>query len=124
MRKYHYRDINEDNPNEKPDLFDVDAVVQGVTNFILTPKGSRLFNANYGSLIEGFLFDLMDEDAGLQILNELAIGIEEFDPRVTVDVGTSSVTPYEEENKFEFDIYFEIEGFDDKLFLSQGSLTR
>ena len=124
MRSYSYRDINEDTPNEKPDLFDVDAVTQGVVNFIQTPKGSRLFNPNFGTNIESFLFELMDEGSGLAILNDIAIDLEEYDSRVTVNVSSSSVSPDPENNSFQFNIYFEILGFEGKLFQAQGSLKR
>ena len=125
MRKYYYRDINETTPQTEPDLFDVRSILQNVVNLITTRKGTRAFeNIEWGVDIEDELFDLMDSGAELRIFNAIVDALNQFEPRVSLDQGKSNVIADSANHEFKLDLYFEIEGFDDKLFNVSETLRR
>lgn len=124
MRDYYYRDINEETPKSSPDIFDVNSVVQNILNLITTRKGTRPFNLEWGVDIEDELFELMDDGAELRIFNAISDAIALFEPRAELNQGKSDVTADPENNTFIIDLWFEIDGFDDKLFNISESISR
>lgn len=120
-----YRDLNENNPTEIPDVTDAQAIVQNVVNLITTRKGTRPFNPEYGANIEDFLFDLMDETAELELFNEIVDAVNNYEPRVTLDLSQSDVTADPDNNTFEINLLFLIEGFEDEgLFEVTAPITQ
>lgn len=111
-----YKDINTYTPTQKPDLGDVEAILQSIRNLIFTRPTERLFNVEYGINAEDLLFDLMDNGTSLALLTEITDKIERYEPRVTVDNSATSVDTDFDTNSISINLVFSIDGFDGEIF--------
>ena len=66
-------------------LFDVQAIKRSVKNIILTNKYERPFNSDFGCNLRGFLFVNITEPLLVIIKDRVAMAIEKYEPRVTVE---------------------------------------
>ena len=66
-------------------LFDVQAIKRAVKNIILTNKYERPFNSDFGCNLRGFLFENITEPLLVIIKDRVAMAIEKYEPRVTVE---------------------------------------
>ena len=66
-------------------LFDVQAIKRAVKNIILTNKYERPFNSDFGCNLRGFLFENISEPLLVIIKDRVAMAIEKYEPRVTVE---------------------------------------
>jgi len=62
--------------------FDVNAVKQSLKNVLMTQKGEKPFNPNYGSGIYDLLFEPMDYLVSSVMQKEIETTIENYEPRV------------------------------------------
>ena len=89
---------------------------------MLTNKGERPFNPDYGSNIRSYLFEPLDYATAGQVSSSIQNTLTEFEPRITViSIDTS---PNYDQNGFEVELTYEIVGSDDppiavELFLSR-----
>jgi phage baseplate assembly protein W len=77
--------------NNFVEITDENSLVQNIYNILLTRKGERLFNPNFGTTIEERVFSIMNADDEVSILQECFTAIREYEPRVTVDYDESRV---------------------------------
>ena len=85
-----YKDLNLNftkNPATKDvaRLFDVQAIKRAVKNIILTNKYEKPFNSDFGCNLRGFLFENITEPLLVIIKDRVAMAIEKYEPRVTVE---------------------------------------
>ena len=85
-----YKDLNMSftkNPATKDvaRLFDVQAIKRAVKNIILTNKYERPFNPDFGCNLRGFLFENITEPLLVIIKDRVAMAIEKYEPRVSVE---------------------------------------
>ena len=85
-----YKDLNMSftkNPATKDvaRLFDVQAIKRSVKNIILTNKYERPFNPDFGCNLRGFLFENLTEPMVVIIKDRVAMAIEKYEPRVSVE---------------------------------------
>ena len=85
-----YKDLNVSftkNPATKDvaRLFDVQAIKRAVKNIILTNKYERPFNPDFGCNLRGFLFENITEPLLVIIKDRVAMAIEKYEPRVSVE---------------------------------------
>ena len=66
-------------------LFDVQAIKRAVKNIILTNKYERAFNSDFGCNLRGFLFENITEPLLVIIKDRVAMAIEKYEPRVSVE---------------------------------------
>ncbi len=66
-------------------LFDVQAIKRAVKNIILTNKFERPFNSDFGCNLRGFLFENITEPLLVIIKDRVAMAIEKYEPRVSVE---------------------------------------
>ena len=66
-------------------LFDVQSIKRSVKNIILTNKYERPFNSDFGCNLRGFLFENITEPLLVIIKDRVAMAIEKYEPRVTVE---------------------------------------
>ena len=101
---------------------DASAIKQSIVNLLLTNKGERPFNPDYGSDIRSYLFEPLDYATAGQVSSSIQNTLTEFEPRITViSIDTS---PNYDQNGFEVELTYEIVGSDDppiavELFLSR-----
>lgn len=80
------------------EVTDENSIVQNIYNILLTRKGERLFNPDFGTTIEERVFDIMNEDDETRLLQECFEAIREYEPRVSVDYEESRVDVDEDSN--------------------------
>ena len=85
-----YKDLNMSftkNPATKDvaRLFDIQAIKRSVKNIILTNKYERPFNPDFGCNLRGFLFENITEPLLVIIKDRVAMAIEKYEPRVSVE---------------------------------------
>ena len=117
-----YSDLNQYNPTDQPLLTEVEAIYQSLNNIFSTKLGERLFKPEFGSELENHLFDFVDDTTQLSIFSTLVGAIERWEPRVTLDYGSTEILPDPNNNKFDVTVVFSIDGFDDQNFEYRGSV--
>lgn len=83
------RDLSFSNFSE---VTDGNSLIQNLYNILLTRKGERMFNPDFGTTIEERIFELSEMDDEIGILQECISAISTYEPRVKVNAGLSSVT--------------------------------
>ena len=63
---------------------DASAIKQAIVNLLMTNKGERLMNPNYGSDIRRYLFEPLDYGTANQITGNIKSTIDTFEPRISV----------------------------------------
>ena len=90
---------------------DASAIKQAIVNLLLTNKGERPFNPEYGSDIREYLFEPLDYATSIALKTKIAGVIEKFEPRI--GILELSVYPNEDDNGFDIDLVYEIRGSDE-----------
>ena len=111
-----YRDINitfKKHPvtNDIVVSRDASAIKQAIVNLLLTNKGERLMNPDYGSDIRRYLFEPLDYGTANQIKGNIRDTIERFEPRISVL--RISCSPNYNDNGFDVEMTYRIQGTDD-----------
>ena len=60
------------------------AVKQAVLNILLTNKGERLYDAQYGSNVRAYLFEPLDFGTAGSIKDEIVRTLKTYEPRVSI----------------------------------------
>ena len=90
---------------------DASAIKQAIVNLLLTNKGERLMNPNYGSDIRRYLFEPLDYGTANQIKGNIRDTIERFEPRISVV--RLKASPNYDENGFDITMTYSVRGTDD-----------
>ena len=90
---------------------DASAVKQAIVNLLMTNKGERLMNPNYGSDIRRYLFEPLDYGTANQITGNIKSTIDTFEPRISVL--NLRALPNMDDNGFDVEMTYEIRGTDD-----------
>ena len=86
------------------------AIKQAVVNLLLTNKGERFFNPNYGSDIRSFLFEPLDFATAGQVRSSIKSTLNKFEPRIFVE--NLKVIPNFDDNGFDVEMTYTIRGID------------
>jgi len=89
---------------------DASAIKQAIVNLLLTNKGERVMQPNYGSDIRSFLFEPLDFGTAVQIKNSINYCLNTFEPRIAVN--GIEVLPSYEDNGFSVELTYSIRGSD------------
>ena len=87
---------------------DASAIKQAIVNLLLTNKGERLMNPEYGSGIRRYLFEPLDYGTSALIKQNIVTTIGRFEPRISVQEIVSR--PDFENNGFEITMTYSIVG--------------
>lgn len=71
-------------PFTKVQVIDKDAISQSMEAIIMTSKGERVFNPNFGSTLSSNIFKLMTEQRGEDILDYLISLLRQYEKRITI----------------------------------------
>ena len=63
---------------------DASAIKQAIVNLLLTNKGERLMNPEYGSDIRRYLFEPLDYGTSALVKQNIVTTIGRFEPRISV----------------------------------------
>ena len=87
---------------------DASAIKQAIVNLLLTNKGERLMNPEYGSDIRRYLFEPLDYGTSALVKQNIVTTIGRFEPRISVQEIVSR--PDFENNGFEITMTYSIVG--------------
>ena len=87
---------------------DESAIKQAIVNLLLTNKGERLMNPEYGSDIRRYLFEPLDYGTSALVKQNIVTTIGRFEPRISVQEIVSR--PDFENNGFEITMTYSIVG--------------
>ena len=90
---------------------DASAIKQAIVNLLLTNKGERVMQPDYGSDIRSFLFEPLDFGTAVQIKNSIKYCLNTFEPRIAVNM--IEVLPSYEDNGFSVELTYTIRGSDE-----------
>ena len=89
---------------------DASAIKQAIVNLLLTNKGERPFNYDYGSDIRSYLFEPLDYGTASQIKRNIISTIDRWEPRISVQDIVAK--PNFDDNGFDVEMTYEIRGTD------------
>jgi len=89
---------------------DASAIKQSIVNLLMTNKGERVYQPEYGSDLRRFLFEPMDFATAAAIQNNIISTIKKFEPRI--GVLSLEATPNFDDNGFDVEMTYEIRGTD------------
>ena len=101
---------------------DASAIKQAIVNLLLTNKGERPFNYNYGSDIRSYLFEPLDFGTAQQIQSNIEYSISNWEPRI--DILELNVIPNFDDNGFDVELTYVIIGSDNPPTSVEFFLTR
>ena len=87
------------------------AVKQAVVNILMTNKGERLFDPEYGSNVPTYLFDQLDYGTAANISDAIRECLSKYEPRIGII--SLGVEPDFDQNGFEVQLAFKVIGRDD-----------
>ena len=87
---------------------DASAIKQAIVNLLLTNKGERLFNPDYGSDIRRYLFEPLDYATAANVKRLILYSIQQFEPRIVVR--TLTCRPNFDDNGFDVEMTYIITG--------------
>ena len=82
------------------------AVKQAVLNILLTNKGERVYDSQYGSNVRTYLFEPLDFGTAGSIRDEIVRTLKRYEPRVTIQ--ECLVEPNFDSNGFEVRLDFKV----------------
>ena len=89
---------------------DASAIKQAIVNLLLTNKGERLMNPDYGSDIRSYLFEQLDYGTAQQIIGNIEFTIAKWEPRIQI-LDLDAVPNYND-NGFDVQMTYQIIGTD------------
>jgi phage baseplate assembly protein W len=84
--------------------YDNQAVIRSIRNILLTKKYEKAWNPNFGSNIDTLLFENVSFMAAGALEKEIAVTINNFEPRV--DLKNVVVRPYPDRNAYDVTLTF------------------
>ena len=89
---------------------DASAVKQAIVNLLLTNKGEKLFNPDYGSNIRKFLFEPLDYATAAQVKRNIESTVLTYEPRVIIE--DLRCIPNFNDNGFDVEMTYTLKGVD------------
>ena len=89
---------------------DASAIKQAIVNLLLTNKGEKLFNPNYGSDIRSYLFEPLDYGTATQIIGNIKHVITKWEPRI--EILNLKASPNYDDNGFDVEMVYQVIGSD------------
>lgn len=119
-----YTDLNSIDPTRKALLEDVESVYQGLINLFNTRPGERVFNPEFGFPLEDDLFELIDDLTALQIYQDVITVVQRWESRAIIDGSRTTITPDPDNNRYDLELIFELQGVTGRVFSFVGSFTK
>ena len=92
------------NSNDIAVDYDINAIKNSIRNIFTTRKGQKILTPNFGSSLEQYLFEPVNEFYGRAIGQEILDSITTFEPRV--EVTKVKVEPYPDENAYRISVAY------------------
>mgnify|MGYP001354970148 FL=1 len=88
------------------------AIIQSISNLLLTNKGERPFQPQLGSGIQTALFEPLDFGSAAILKNEVRECLSKYEPRIVINDILINID--EQNNGYEVELYFTIVGRNDR----------
>ena len=88
------------------------AIIQSISNLLLTNKGERPFQPQLGSGIQTALFEPLDFGSAAILKNEVRECLNKYEPRIVINDILINID--EQNNGYEVELYFTIVGRNDR----------
>ena len=88
------------------------AIIQSISNLLLTNKGERPFQPQLGSGIQTALFEPLDFGSAAILKNEVRECLSKYEPRIVINDILINID--ERNNGYEVELYFTIVGRNDR----------
>lgn len=105
-----YSDLNQYEELQTDSVFNIEAIYQSIHNILATKKRERLFNPEFGSLVDNYLFEPIDDVTSLGLYSVITDAIHRWEPRVRILHHLSSVSPFPEEHLYKVVLVFQVVG--------------
>lgn len=95
------------------EIVDETSILQNVYTIILTQKGERIFDPDFGTTIQRRLFSLMQGDVSeleYEVLNEIKLAVDKYEPRALIDMQKSFVDVNNNSNSIVIVLYIIVPG--------------
>lgn len=86
--------------------YDSQAIIRSMRNILLTKKYEKLWNPEFGSNVDGLLFENISNMTATALEKEIAVAIRNNEPRVNLK--NVVVTPYTDKNAYNVTLTFYI----------------
>lgn len=118
-----YSDLNIKVPDSRPLIEDIASVAQSIGFILMTEYGERYFRPEIYTDLEDHIFDLIDDITAFEILTEIDRKLTIHEPRIELNFGSSRVTPFPNEMKYEVELVLRVKRLGDYYF-SFGATLR
>lgn len=123
LKNFIYSDVNQYDPTNKGQLINGEVISQSLHIILTTRKGEVPFDPEFGIDLDDNLFDLVDDISALVIEREVIEAILSFEPRLELDLSSTKVVPFPDENKFEVIVVGFIVGLEEDSFSFTAELA-
>ena len=86
--------------------YDSQAIIRSMRNILLTKKYEKLWNPEFGSNVDGLLFENISSITATALEKEITVAIRNHEPRVNLK--SVVVTPYVDKNAYDVTLTFYI----------------
>ncbi|WYW01040.1 baseplate wedge subunit [Pseudomonas phage vB_PpuM-Aura] len=107
-----YSDLSNDPLSGLPLQFNESAVYQALDNLMNTGQKQRLFRPDIDPDLRDLLFEPINSDTASMIMAHFVGGIQKYEPRLRLDMKSSSVIPYMDAQMYYVQLNFYIQGLD------------
>jgi phage baseplate assembly protein W len=118
-----YSDLNEISPTTQPLLYDIVSIQQALYNLFNTPQNQRLFVPAYGFNLPDELFEIIGPASTLAIKRLVIQAITNWETRVTINIPQTTITPDPNNNAYELNLVFSVNGLVGQQFTFQATFT-
>lgn len=91
-------------------IFDFDSVLESIRTILGVRIGEMFFLRDFGSNLEDFIFDRIDDVTTQMLRDIIIVGIKRWEPRVRVDNSRTHITPIKEKNAYDIRLVVEVLG--------------
>lgn len=116
-----YSDI--DRKTDKVLIYDLPDINASIESILLTSKRERLFNPEFGSALEDYLFEIISDDTAFRILSLLVKAVEQWEPRVKLQTNQCLVEAEVDNHRYYLRLVYEVIGLEGQQFDYTGYLA-
>lgn len=106
-----YSDINVLTPKTDSQIKNIAAIYKSINNILSIGVGTRVFNREFGSKIQSYLFEPVSNKTSFAMLSNIITSIERWETRISLVRQLCTVEAYPDENKYIVQVVFGLKRF-------------
>lgn len=125
-KDYTFKDVKVDfeidvKNREIADNKDVIAIEGGIFNMFLFDQGERIIQPEFGNSIYKYLYEPINKFTAENIINEIRLMFERWEPRVNIlDI---TAEPFEDENTIYIKVFYNVPALGDAVLTFEASIN-